>query len=126
MIAYTMVGTNNLEEGIAFYAKLFEGSEVKPLFKTPRGGQFFGKNPNEPMLVVGLPYDEQPASNGNGVMVALRFETTEEVDALYEKAIAAGGADEGEPGWRLENVFYGAYFRDPDGNKICACKMNFG
>jgi len=122
MIAYTMIGTNNLDEGIGFYQKVFEGSDVKPLFKTPRGGQFFGKSPNEPMLVVGLPYDEQPASVGNGVMVAL----TDEVDTFYEQAIAAGGADEGEPGWRLENVFYGAYFRDPDGNKICACKTNFG
>lgn len=125
MIAYTMIGTNDLEKGIAFYTKLFEGTGIKPMFKTPRGGQFFGKG-GGPMLVVGLPYDEQPATVGNGVMVALSFDTTEEVDTLYAKAMEMGASDEGEPGWRLENVFYGGYFRDPDGNKICACKMNMG
>lgn len=125
MIAYSMIGTNDLEKGIAFYANLFEGTDIKPLFKTPRGGQFFGDGKG-PMLVVGLPYDEQPATVGNGVMIALGFDSTEEVDAIYKKAMAQGASDEGEPGWRLENVFYGGYFRDPDGNKICACKMNMG
>ncbi len=42
------------------------------------------------------------------------------------KALELGAADEGEPGWRAPDVFYGAYFRDLDGNKLCVCKMNMG
>jgi predicted lactoylglutathione lyase len=48
------------------------------------------------------------------------------VDALYAAAIAAGGADEGAPGVRGDEgpqAFYGAYFRDLDGNKFCAFRV---
>jgi predicted lactoylglutathione lyase len=57
-------------------------------------------------------------------MIAIPFEETAEVDAAYKKAMDMGAQSEGEPGWRMPDIFYGAYFRDPDGNKVCACKMN--
>ena len=70
-----------------------------------------------PMLSVINPFDGSPATVGNGVMVALVVKTREEVAAAYAKAIEMGGTDEGGPGLRGE-TFYGAYFRDPDGNKL--------
>jgi lactoylglutathione lyase len=46
------------------------------------------------------------------------------VDRAHETALAHGGTSEGPPGLRPEYHanYYGAYFRDPDGNKLCvAC-----
>ncbi|MEO0441980.1 MAG: VOC family protein [Pseudomonadota bacterium] len=126
MIAYTMLGTNDKEKAFAFYDALFEGTGIKRLFKTPLGGQFYGKAPGQPMLCITSPYDEGDACFGNGTMVALQFEDTAEIDRLHAKALEIGGKDEGEPGWRAPDVFYGAYFRDLDGNKLCVCKMNMG
>ncbi|MDZ7588945.1 MAG: VOC family protein [Parasphingorhabdus sp.] len=126
MIGYTMLGTNDMAKATAFYDSLFEGTGVKQLFKSPPGGQFYGKSPKEPMIAITPPYDGGQANVGNGTMVALTFDDTAMVDQIHARALANGGSDEGAPGWRMENVFYGAYFRDPDGNKICACKMNFG
>jgi catechol 2,3-dioxygenase-like lactoylglutathione lyase family enzyme len=126
MIAYTMVGTNDKAKALEFYGKLFEGTGIKKLFDTPPGGTMFGKSPAEPMFAITPPFDKSEASVGNGVMVAMKFTDTAEVDAIHARALAAGGTCEGEPGWRMPNVFYGAYFRDLDGNKLCACVMNMG
>ena len=65
------------------------------------------------------PFDGKPATVGNGSMFAFRFDTRGEVDAFHAKALALGGADEGAPGYRAPK-FYFSYFRDLDGNKICA------
>jgi predicted lactoylglutathione lyase len=78
------------------------------------------------MFAIGAPYDGKPATAGNGAMMALALDTRAKVDALYAAAIAAGGADEGAPGVRGEEgpqAFYGAYFRDLDGNKFCAFRV---
>jgi predicted lactoylglutathione lyase len=74
------------------------------------------------MLAICKPYDGQPATAGNGVMIALAADSRAEVDKTYAAAIAAGGKDEGEPGLR-GGEFYGAYFRDLDGNKLCVFKI---
>jgi predicted lactoylglutathione lyase len=68
------------------------------------------------------PFDGNPATVGNGVMVALRMDSNEKVDALYRKAIELGAKDEGAPGPRGDG-FYAGYFRDPDGNKLNAFCM---
>lgn len=62
-----------------------------------------------------------PATWGNGWMVALAAPTREAVDAAHAKALELGGFDEGAPGIRAHYApdYYGAYFRDPEGNKIC-------
>lgn len=126
MIAYTMLGTNDKDKAVEFYDKLFEGTDVKKLFQTPLGGQFYGKKPGQPMICITDPYDGNEACFGNGTMVAMSFDDTDQIDALYAKALELGAADEGAPGWRAPDVFYGAYFRDLDGNKLCVCKMNMG
>ena len=69
------------------------------------------------MLGVIKPFDEQSATVGNGVMVALSVESRDQVDAVYQKAMALGAADEGAPGER-QTGFYVGYFRDLDGNKL--------
>lgn len=75
-----------------------------------------------PLLLIGAPYDGQAASPGNGNMVALLAPTREAVDRAHAVALANGGTCDG-PGLRLNYHpdYYGAYFRDPDGNKICVC-----
>jgi catechol 2,3-dioxygenase-like lactoylglutathione lyase family enzyme len=84
--------------------------------------QFYGVGPGQPMIAIGDPWDKGAATVGNGVMPALAVDSNEMVDKVYKKAIEMGAKDEGEPGNRMP-TFYGAYFRDPDGNKICVCKL---
>ncbi len=62
-------------------------------------------------------YDGNSASVGNGVMVALSAESPEPVDKLHARELELGATNEGEPGFRGKG-FYGAYFRDLDGNKL--------
>jgi hypothetical protein len=78
--------------------------------------------PTSPMLIMIKPLDGQPATVGNGTMVALAVGSTAMVDAIHAKALELGGKDEGAPGNRGEN-FYAAYFRDLEGNKLAAFHM---
>ena len=74
------------------------------------------------MLAVCTPYDGKPATIGNGTMFSLAAtHRSEMVDKVYAKAMSLGAKDEGAPGLRGD-TFYGAYFRDPDGNKLCVFK----
>jgi predicted lactoylglutathione lyase len=125
MIGYTMVGTNDLPRAIAFYDAVFKAVDVGQLMPMSRG-MAWGPNWTVPLFAVTTPNDEKPATAGNGTMIAVTLDTRAKVDALYAAAIAAGGADEGAPGVRGDEgpqAFYGAYFRDLDGNKICAYRM---
>ena len=65
------------------------------------------------------PHNKQTATFGNGTMVTFSISSKEEVDKFYNLALKLGGTDEGLPGPRHDKDFY-AYFRDLDGNKICA------
>ena len=69
-------------------------------------------------LVDITPADGQPATAGNGTMIALNVDSPEQVQRLHARAIDLGANDEGGPGPRGSDTFYGAYFRAPDGNKI--------
>ncbi len=120
MLAYVTLGSNDKEKAIAFYDAVLGEMGAKRLFANDRL-QFYGTGPGAPMLGVGAPYDGK-ASVGNGVMPALSVGDRATVDKVYQKAISLGAKCEGEPGQRMP-TFYGAYFRDPDGNKICVCKL---
>jgi predicted lactoylglutathione lyase len=76
-----------------------------------------------PLFIIGAPYDGNSASVGNGQMIALLAPTRAAVDGAYALALENGGSCEGAPGLRLEYHpdYYGAYFRDTDGNKLCVC-----
>jgi catechol 2,3-dioxygenase-like lactoylglutathione lyase family enzyme len=121
MIGYTCVGTNQLERAVAFYDDLLGLLGAKPLFKSDRGVGW-GVSPDQPMFSVLQPFDGQAATVGNGCMVALAASHPEQVRALHARALALGGSDEGAPGPRGTG-FYGAYFRDLDGNKLAAFCM---
>ena len=121
MIGYTCVGTNDLARATAFYDNLLSLMGARRFFDTDRGIGW-GCAPEQPMFSVMKPFDGQAATVGNGVMIALVAKSAAQVDALHTKALALGGRDEGAPGLRGDN-FYGAYFRDLDGNKLAAFCM---
>jgi predicted lactoylglutathione lyase len=52
-------------------------------------------------------------------MLAFPAASKEGADALFDKALSLGATSEGDPGQRVPDRFYGAYVRDPDGNKLC-------
>jgi len=118
MIGYTTLGTNDLPRAAAFYDALFEVICIKRMMDFGRG-YAWGLGMDKPGFGVMLPYNQEPATVGNGVMVALTVDSRAKVDALHAKALALGGQDEGAPGLRGEG-FYAAYFRDLDGNKLNA------
>jgi catechol 2,3-dioxygenase-like lactoylglutathione lyase family enzyme len=126
MIGYVTIGTNDPERAGAFWDALLAGIGARrvPAFSTD-SFLYYSLGKGTPGLVVTRPYDGKEARAGNGNMVALAMESRDRVDALHAKALELGGSDEGGPGMRGPEAagFYGAYFRDPDGNKICAFRM---
>ena len=117
MIGYTLVGVKDIAKAEQFYAAVLGELGAKLVMGMDRI-KLFGTGPGAPMFGVCLPYDEKPASVGNGTMVAITCESTAKVDAAHKKACELGAADEGAPGQRGPG-FYGAYMRDLDGNKVC-------
>lgn len=116
MIGYVTLGTRDLTRAAAFYDALLAEIGAKRAMETERF-IMWATNPAGPGLSLTKPHDGEPATVGNGVMVALAVKAPAEVDRLYAKAIELGATDEGKPGPR-GGSFYGAYFRDPDGNKL--------
>ena len=111
MIGYVTVGSNDLEKAKGFYDTVLAELGCQRTLTMDRL-QGYGASTG-PMLAVCRPYDEKPATIGNGMMVSLAAPSRELVDKVYAKALANGAKDEGAPGLR------GAYFRDLDGNKLC-------
>ena len=118
MIGYVTVGTNDMPRAAQFYDQLFSVVGGKRTMETEKFIAW-GNDPKAPMLFVIKPADGNQATVGNGMMVALAAKDKEEVNQLYQKAIALGGKCEGPAGPRGEG-FYAGYFRDADGNKLCA------
>jgi catechol 2,3-dioxygenase-like lactoylglutathione lyase family enzyme len=118
MIGYVTLGTNDIQRAGKFYDDLLSvlGAKRQMQMDTFIG---WGNSPASPMVSVIKPYDGNGATVGNGVMVALAAGSKDNVHALHQKAMALGGKDEGAPGPRGDS-FYAAYFRDLDGNKLCA------
>lgn len=130
MIAYVTVGADDLARAKRFYSAflpslgygLKEGPEGLSYALPVRPGQM----PQLPDFYVKPTFDGQPASAGNGAMVAFEAEDQAQVRALYAEAMKAGGRNEGQPGFR-ENYgarFFVCYMRDPQGNKIALFSSN--
>ena len=117
-LGYVTVGSNRLPEAKNFYDALLGSAGIKGLWEHPSGGRIYGTDAGYFFCVVG-PYDQEPATVGNGTMVGLRFDTRAEVDAFHAKALSLGAISEGPPGERAPG-FYMSYFRDLDRNKLCA------
>jgi catechol 2,3-dioxygenase-like lactoylglutathione lyase family enzyme len=120
MIGFVLVGTNDLGRAALFYDEIFSALGAKRLYSMTNGctGVMYGTG-DAPMLGVVLPFDGEPALPGNGVMVAFPTASIEKVERVHALAISLGALDEGAPGPRGNGTAYCAYFRDPDGNKIC-------
>ena len=111
---YFVVGTNNMQTAVTFYDLFFEETGVNQVVPGGRmtlwaGGDF--------MFAVAEPFNEEPATVGNGSMVGFNLNSASEVESLYQKALTLGGVSEGEP--RERSGRFSAYVRDLDGNKIC-------
>lgn len=121
MIGYVTVGTNDLERASAFFDELLAGLGAQRAMENER---FVGwaSAPGTPMLAAIKPADGNPATSGNGTMVALHCDSQAKVDELHAKALSLGAQDEGAPGIR-QGTFYGGYFRDLDGNKFVFFNM---
>jgi catechol 2,3-dioxygenase-like lactoylglutathione lyase family enzyme len=120
MIGYVTLGFRDIARAQAFYDALLATIGAKRLMETPEynGFTLYGTDMGRPGLALTRPYDGGEASVGNGTMVAFPVREREQVDAFHAKALELGGTDEGAPGQRTPD-FYGAYFRDPDGHKLC-------
>ena len=125
MISHVYVGVTDFERAFAFYDAVM-GHLGHPLkFRDPEK-PWAGWMPStaaRPLFLIGHPFDGGTATPGTGQMVALLAPSRAAVDAIHATAITGGARCEGEPGLRPQYHphFYGAYFRDPDGNKVCIC-----
>jgi catechol 2,3-dioxygenase-like lactoylglutathione lyase family enzyme len=117
MIGYATIGVSDLDRARGFYDPVIAALGGKRTMAFERM-QFYGGQ-GQSMLAICKPYDEKPASAGNGSMFGLPAASREAADAAHAAALKAGGKCEGPPGQRMDG-FYGAYFRDLDGNKLCA------
>ena len=124
MIAYVTVGADDIAAAKVFYSAflpalgygLKEGAEGLSYALPAEPDQSL----IPPDFYVKPTFDGRPASAGNGSMVAFEAGSQSQVDALHGAALAAGGTDEGQPGFRASYGphFYVGYLRDPQGNKI--------
>jgi catechol 2,3-dioxygenase-like lactoylglutathione lyase family enzyme len=120
MIGFVLVGTNDLNRAMCFYNEICASFGAKRLYQMTNGcvGVMYGAE-SGPTLGVVQPFDGRPATSGNGIMVALPAASPEGVDRVHALALSLGGMNEGTPGPRGNGTAYCAYFRDPDGNKLC-------
>jgi predicted lactoylglutathione lyase len=118
MIGYVTLGTKDMAAAAAFYDGLLGVVGATRMMDTE---QFiaWSSTPGGPAVSITKPFDGNPPTVGNGIMVALAAESQDQVDAIYAKAIELGAQDEGKPGPRGDS-FYAGYFRDLDGNKLNA------
>ena len=114
MIGYSTIGVKNMEQAKKFYCDLFDAEVQVDIGRLA----MIGKSVEAPMVAVCEPFNGEAPSCGNGAMIAFSAASKDEVNVLHAKAISLGATDEGAPGQRIDDVFYGAYARDPDGNKI--------
>lgn len=110
---YCVLGTNDMEAAVKFYDSLFENTDLNQVLATDR--MTFWQC-EDFAFAVAIPFNEAPATNGNGTMIGLNVGSEEEVRRLQKKAIELGGTCEGEPGQRGPK--FSAYVRDLDKNKI--------
>jgi predicted lactoylglutathione lyase len=117
MIGYVTLGTNDLPRAKAFYDTLLAEIGIKRIMEFGDRGYAWGVGMDKPALAIMKPFDQKPATVGNGVMAAITVDARDKVDRLHKKALALGGKDEGAVGLRGDG-FYAGYFRDLDGNKL--------
>jgi catechol 2,3-dioxygenase-like lactoylglutathione lyase family enzyme len=120
MLTYVTLGTNDLATARTFYAATLATLGIAAIQESKSETGYGRPGDADPTLYITIPYDNQPATRGNGTMLALTAQSRAEVKAFHAAALAHGGSDEGAPGLRYSANFYSCYVRDPDGNKLSA------
>ena len=130
MIAYVAVGADDIARAQRFYSAFLPALDYG-MTQGPEGLSYAlpvqsGQSVILPDFYVKPPFDGQPASAGNGTMVAFEACSQKQVRDLHAAALAAGGSDEGQPGFRASYGphFYVGYLRDPKGTKIALFSSN--
>ena len=125
MLSHVFIGVNDFDRAVAFYSPVLERLGLVLRFTESDRPWAGWQTPGvaRPLFLIGRPFDGQPAAPGNGAMNALLAADRATVDAVHALALQHGGRCEGPPGLRPEYhaSYYGAYFRDPEGNKLCVC-----
>lgn len=125
MISHTFIGVNDFDHAFEFYSVLMHelGHTLKFRDQKASWAGWMAADAPRPLFLIGKPYDGNPAQAGNGQMIALLARDRRTVDQAYARAIEKGAICEGAPGLRPQyhRHYYGAYFRDLDGNKLCVC-----
>ena len=125
MIGYVTIGANDGAKSGKFYDAVMTATGNERKFDD---GGWIGYGPTgteSHSVYVCPPFDGKPATFGNGIMIAFNAPSQDAVRAAHMAGVDAGGTDEGAPGYRPpdQKGWYGAYLRDPVGNKICVfCK----
>ena len=120
MFSFITIGTNNLKNSRIFYDELLQSINIKNILETDRYiGYAKNSSLNKVEFYLMLPHNKKTATFGNGTMITFDIISKKDVDMFYNLALKLGATDEGLPGPRHEEHYY-AYFRDLDGNKICA------
>jgi catechol 2,3-dioxygenase-like lactoylglutathione lyase family enzyme len=125
VISHVFVGVNDFDRAFAFYSALMHelGHDLKFCEHDRPWAGWVATVAPRPLFLIGKPYDGNAAGCANGQMVALLARDRQTVDRAYACALANGATCEGAPGLRPEYHpdYYGAYFRDVEGNKLCVC-----
>lgn len=117
MISHTMLGTDDIARAERFYQALLPLIGGRQIYRSDHV-LFWDFAQGTAKLAISRPFNGESASFGNGAMVALQTDSIDKVQQCYRQAIELGATCEGEPGDRNSGAFYGAYFRDLDGNKL--------
>ena len=122
MIHHASLGTNDVARAKAFYGPVLATLGMR-LLGEDEGELHYGAGTF--LISIVVPHDGKPAGAGNGSHVAFAAGTRAMVDRFYQAAMAHGGTEDGKPGLRPEYDahYYGAFVRDPDGNKIEAVTL---
>ncbi|HVY84432.1 MAG TPA: VOC family protein [Caulobacterales bacterium] len=127
-IDHVSIGVSNMQRSKRFYDAALAALEMTAVMPVEVGGRLvgvgYGGADGKPSFWIQFPINGQPATQGNGVHVAFNAPSRAAVDAFFLAALEQGGIEDGRPGLRTEYHpdYYGAFVRDPDGNKIEACR----
>jgi len=123
MFSHIFTSVSNFDRAFAFYSAVLRTLQLEPSFHEPAKpwAGWHSSGGMRPLFVICMPFNGQPHEPGNGQMVAFAAKGRADVRAAYQAALKHGGLSEGEPGLRPEYHadYYGAYFRDTEGNKVC-------
>ena len=125
MIRFVTLGTNDLKKSSNFYDEILKILDI--IRVEEEEGRYVGyakeKTDKLAFFYIMSPFNKDKASIGNGTMISFDAQTPEKINEIHKKAIELGAINEGDPGPRHGENYYG-YFRDLDGNKICVFAEN--